>query len=97
MAKRRQEVKPCNMKYLMILAKLNQFMYCIQCILIIIKLLDIYPVFIICPSNYPVFIVGSDWLSTKQHVLAVIDPLIGKWPIVAKGLDSIDRLEEMDA
>lgn len=31
---------------------------------------------------------GSDWLSTKQPILAIIDPLIGKWPIVVKGLGS---------
>lgn len=49
------------------------------------------------PSNYPVFIVGSDWLSTKQPILAVIDPLIGKWPIVVKGLGNMDRQEEMEA
>ena len=40
------------------------------------------------PSNYPVSIVGSDRLSTKQLILAIIDPLIGKWPIVVKGLGS---------
>lgn len=35
-------------------------------------------------------------LSTKQLLLAAIDPLIGKWPVVVKGLDSIDRQEEME-
>lgn len=48
-------------------------------------------------SNYHVFIVGTDWLSTKQPILAFIDSLIGKWPIVVKGLGSMDRQEEMEA
>lgn len=49
------------------------------------------------PSNYPVFIVGSDWLCTKQFIPPVIDPLIGMGPIVVKGPGSIDRQEEMQA
>lgn len=62
------------------------------------KLLDISPVCIIPPSNDPVFIVGSDsTLCTRQPILAIIDPLIEKWPIVLIGLGSIDRKEEMEA
>lgn len=49
------------------------------------------------PSNYPVFIVGSDQLGTEQFMQPVIDPLIGKRPIVVKGLGSIVRQEEMEA
>lgn len=48
-------------------------------------------------SNYPVFIVGSDFLSGKQFMLPVIDPLIGKWLIEVKGLGAMVRQEEMEA
>lgn len=63
----------------------------------IIKLMDIKAKCFILPSNDLVFIVGCDWLSTKQAIPAAIDPLIGEWPIVVKGLGTMDRQEEMQA
>lgn len=66
------------------LGLLNEFMHC---------RVTVYRL----SSNYPVFIVGLDQLGTEQFMQPVIDPLIGKWLIVVKGLGSIVRQEEMEA